>query len=626
MLSLSQKQIPVISLLTVPLILGCFVLGLYFKGTVSILVFPHLAGVLAFLAISVWPGFREGLRWPGSVVLTGMFLFYLCVWQSIFWSTNPYNSTLFAMILSVLPVMFLSLILAKDPRRWLFIHLSALAVGIAVLALWAWVQFFILNVGKRVHDPMLNPNNLSVVFNMAIFPAMALFFSSRRLWTSVAGFVLAVLYTSALFMTQSRGGLIAFVIALVVFFMMVRGQEGLTVRKTLLFLLSVIACFLMVHLTSSGFYGKTFTQLVDFLSGNQNQIVERTLIWASTWKIIQEHFWTGTGLGTFIFYYPKFRSPHDASDGFFAHMDPLQFWAEMGVFAYVLFYAWLITVFVRHILATRASAPSSQERLWMYGFFCGLLVLAGHSHISFHLYMPVILFLAAFLLAGWFIFSEEILKDERVDLPVPGQRAGAIARIGFVVLLLVPVVWMGRAAAGVYWVNKVPVMMRDGDVEQAGQTLELAGRIAPDAYSPFYDYQSRYYLFLMNKSKADKTIGERRVFYHKALESVDRAIALNSGFAELKNKKALIYFQAYPDLDPQGRDKAQALLEQALVNYPFSMDMRIGLMHIYRQKGETDKALAVLKEGQQYPLFWRGAIVEFYKKMLRDQRVKAGRP
>jgi hypothetical protein len=49
-----------------------------------------------------------------------------------------------------------------------------------------------------------------------------------------------------------------------------------------------------------------------------------------------------TGIGTFYLYYPAVNTGDYFSTGRMAHSDPLQFWAEMGVLAPLLFYGFII--------------------------------------------------------------------------------------------------------------------------------------------------------------------------------------------------------------------------------------------------------------------------------------------
>ncbi|MCB1563137.1 MAG: O-antigen ligase family protein [Alphaproteobacteria bacterium] len=601
-------------------VLGSFAAGLYFRGTDNLLVLPHIGALLLLAGLSLWPCFQKGWHLPRGGFAALLFAYALYIWASVFWSTVPYNSTLFALIFSVLPLTVFTLLLAPEPLKNLRLCMGALGIGIAVLALWALVQFFILTPGDRVHDPMLNPNNLAVIFNMGLFPALALYIhahgdTKRDKHLSAAGFVLAALCFMALLATQSRGALLSFLIVAGPFFLFTWKHPGLTTRKFILFTLFAVAAFLLFNAVSAGSMGRNFTDVL--LTGTDGEeaysVAERKIIWKSSFDVVREHFWLGTGLGSFTYFYASHRSPRDFSDGYFAHMDPLQFWAEMGVLAPILFYAILMAVLMRTINATRRSETFSPERLWLYAFFCGLLALAGHAHISFHFYLPVNLFVAGFLLAGWFLASGRILGAE----PRTVRLSGPYWKICFIALLLLPALWLSQSAAGIYFTGKIRTFLAESQLPEARAALDTARRLAPANYPPLYTSEAQYRIKLLTDKSSKLSPEVRKNLYEEAQTYIDRAIALNSGFATLRLRKAMIMLAGYPAFDPEGRDKAEALMVQALEMNPLSLETRIVLSRLYRAEKRPDKALKVLREALSWPLSKSVATLELYNELAR---------
>jgi hypothetical protein len=470
---------------------------------------------------------------------------------------------------------------------------------------------------------MLNPNNLAVIFNMALFPALALYFYSRHKLHTILGFTLALLYLLALLTTQSRGGLLSFLIAAGPFLFFARTQTGFTIKKLLLFAAAAACAFLLINFVTSGRMGTDFTSVLALGEGEIETVTERKLIWQATGQIIHDHFWLGTGLGSFTYFYPRYRLPGDFSDGYFAHMDPLQFWAEMGILAPVLFYAVLVAIFLRTLRATQASNPSSPERIWIYGFFCGLLALTGHAHISFHLYMPVNLFLAAFLLAGWYISTERALGTSRPERTIKIRIPKPLLRGAFILLLITPLIWLSQAMAGVYYIKKAGEFLQNGEIEQTRTAIDKARLYAPKSYGALYDYEAKYRLQKLADKTASYTPEERATLYRQAHEYIDRAIALNTGFANLWSRKALIYFAGNQTLDPHGLEKAQDLLNKTLKANPLLLDTRFQLARLYTSNGENEKALQIMTEGEKHPLPRSIATIEFYNQLAR-MAFKAG--
>ena len=150
------------------------------------------------------------------------------------------------------------------------------------------------------------------------------------------GVVVAAMYC-ALIVTLSRGGLFSAVIATLVLipFVMIKNGEGIPWKKIAVLVVIGFAVPIFTNMMYSGALEKNLmgAQLINMAS-----MADRFHLWNSTWEMAKDHFWLGTGLATFFFFYPQYRNPEDSSDGFFSHMDPLQFWAETGVFAPILFY------------------------------------------------------------------------------------------------------------------------------------------------------------------------------------------------------------------------------------------------------------------------------------------------
>jgi O-antigen ligase len=153
-------------------------------------------------------------------------------------------------------------------------------------------------------------------------------------------FVMLFVCLSAMFMTSSRGGVLVSLSALIVAFMvyfardMSRGLGFVAVLLaaggTGLFLLEV--------------FGSDVTNRID-LQGLSD--AGRLSAYRSTFRIIADHPWFGTGLGTFASAFPPYRS-NDASMLFvwdLAHSTPLELASEMGIpLALLVAVAWTVAL------------------------------------------------------------------------------------------------------------------------------------------------------------------------------------------------------------------------------------------------------------------------------------------
>src|SRR5690606_13058497 len=140
----------------------------------------------------------------------------------------------------------------------------------------------------------------------------------------------------------------------------------------------------------------------------------------------------------------------DQSLGYFAHMDPLQFWAEMGIAAPLLFYAILISILLRTIRAMRAAGDDVARRAEILGPFCALLAVTLHTHISFHLYLPCTLIVLGCFLAYWMAATSAVLPDDKISF-LRNRRATKMAAFAAMLAILLSASWITRASLGIHY-------------------------------------------------------------------------------------------------------------------------------------------------------------------------------
>ncbi|GJL86173.1 MAG: hypothetical protein DHS20C02_19480 [Micavibrio sp.] len=588
--------------MSAPLLLGGFGLSVFFIGTDSILFAPAVISLLLFAAITLYPNFKDGWGVPKTSTVAFVGLFWLWLFLGHFWSSVPNLSTFFTILISVLPALFLVLILAPEPQKSLRVHAMAVGIMIGAFALWALIQFFFLfeTYGPRIHHPMLNPNNLAGLFEMALLPALAMFFASKeRKSTILSGLALLVFY-SALIVTQSRGAFVACAMSACVLLPFVLWGAGKTAWKK--FTLVVVMVGLvptLINVYGNGVLHGNLMGLGNFME--LHSVVDRLLLWGSTWEMVKDNFWLGTGLGTFFYYYPGYRDHSDLSDGFFAHMDPLQLWAETGVLTYVLFYGILICVLLRTITAARA-ASNERLKLQIMGTFCGMLALSLHTHLTFHLYMPGILVPLATLLAYWYIKTEKALDDgyERVSF-VPSRATFLTSSVAVSLVVIVIGGWCVRSAAAIHIMNEVTAKTYTGEKEIARAKMEQVKFWAPDSYERYFEYEARFRIDdlwggirKMNPEKASQT-------YEEAIYFLDEAEKRNPAHTRIWDLRARLYMIVDGVFVQGGTDKAAVLFARVIKANPLAVDTRVALANLYSKQGELDKALAVLEDGTRWP-------------------------
>lgn len=556
-----------------------------------------LCSILAAFLV-LWHAWRtRDTAMPVTATTVSIAAFFLYLLVSVLWSTVFYTSMYFAVIFLLIPFLFFSGTLRSSSRTMLFFMAGGAAATVMAVMFWDIYQYIFMfggEHGTRVKHPFLDPNNLAVFMNMALFPVLALAFwvRDKRLKTVMG--LLAVLFFAALMATNSRTAFVAagacFAVLMPVLIRQSRRPEMLAGGL-------VIAILIMVFTTNFIMKGALFDYLREVLTFDQSvSMHDRLALWLSALQMFKDHLWLGTGLATFFFYYPSYRQPTDNSDGYFVHMDPLQIGLETGIAGYILLYVFLICVLCRTIRALRAPAINPRDYLLVMGPFAGLLSVCLHMHMTFCLYLPAISIPVGILLALWYAATEHILNDRKA---APPTRCGRMALAVLVLIMVISIIWAGRATAGIYLNEKTFALIQSNRMHEAELYLEWEQRIAPDSY--YRPYEQRANIGFTQLKGPRKTLEQRRYIAEEAIKNIDEAIKRQPRHGSLRNLKAMILYLAGEDAIPGSRQQMIEILRGILRHDPMMIDSRIGLAKILTEQGQFGQALRLLEEGMRWP-------------------------
>jgi O-antigen ligase len=135
--------------------------------------------------------------------------------------------------------------------------------------------------------------------------------------------------------------------------------------------------------------------LLQFLGGGVNQRFDtegisseiRLDTYRSTLHMITEHPWFGTGLGTFVWSFPSYRSSKTTLAGVMdlAHSTPLELIADLGIpLATVIGLGWFVIL----TLLIRAVSRRHRDRIIPLAAFSIALIGLLHSMVDFSLQVP----------------------------------------------------------------------------------------------------------------------------------------------------------------------------------------------------------------------------------------------
>jgi O-antigen ligase len=193
----------------------------------------------------------------------------------------------------------------------------------------------------------------------------------------IVRFVMFFICLSAMFMTGSRGGVLSSLFALVV--------------AAVIFFRSDLPRVASLLVVAAGFAAVALG-LLQILGGNVQARIDveglveqgRLEAYRSTLRIIADHPWFGTGLGTFAAVFPPYRSANISIVGVWdlAHSTPLELAAEVGVpLALVTAIGWIVALLV----LMRGTRRSRRETIVPHAALAVSLIALLHSSIDFSL-------------------------------------------------------------------------------------------------------------------------------------------------------------------------------------------------------------------------------------------------
>jgi tetratricopeptide (TPR) repeat protein len=604
---LSKYNITIPYFFSVSLLIAALGMLLFLGGTDDLIFAPAIITTLAFLGFTFAGNLTPHhgkISIPRSAVTILITVFMLWAIFALQFSHVPFVSTFFTINLCFMPLLFLGLVLHPD-KNFIRLHTGVAALVLGITALWAVIQFVFMYDPNdaRIHHPMLNPNNLAGLFNLGTLPALAFLLYARGRTQFIAATLLFALLFMALAVTQSRGGLLAFAVSSFILIIVTTASAPLKSfkwQRILLALAIISLSMLCVHMGSEGRLGYALGQISSFQTTNTMQ--GRFILWSGTLKIMADHLWTGIGLGTFFFFYPQYRQPADTSDGFFAHMDSIQFGAEMGIVATVLFYAILIAILLRTIFALRALEKNDIKRLYIFAPFCAMFAVALHTHMTFHLYMPGILAMMGIYLAFWYQQTEQALNDSDKRLSIPlNQTKKVVLAVIIIAAYLPPTTFALRTAWGVYYTEKAMEFAIAKDHEQSRKYVTMAGKFAPDSFARYYEYEARFpaTVVLRGAKLLDKAVLQEQ--YDKAIYYINEAEKRNPVFTHLWDMKARLYSAVDGILIDDGREQAIKMLQKIIIYNPLAIDSRLKLAQMYEELGDKQTAAKILADGAKWP-------------------------
>lgn len=359
------------------------------RGSVSPLAFGILHILTAFALLSWFlQMFREGvIRLKRTQLDIPIFIFSVLAIISIFRSPYLHDSIVELFKLLNLFAIFYLVINHIKERHEISRIVNLIVILGAALSLFGIIQYLggITNSWWSnkgfLSSVYVNHNHFAGFLELCIPLGVGLVLGARSTEKKSFYIYLVILMLVAFMFSMSRGGWLSLSCAMMIMFILLykKGFAGRGFFVALVVLLSV--GFLIVKNMNIELF------LSRIASYKELDFSGRLEIWKGTLRIIQDRPLFGTGLGTFIYYFPRYRPVGFNLFANYAHNDYLQVMSEMGMFA-LLCMIYILFLIVKKGFNTYLISQSNFKRCISIGAAIGVLSIAIHSLGDFNLRIP----------------------------------------------------------------------------------------------------------------------------------------------------------------------------------------------------------------------------------------------
>jgi len=340
----------------------------------------------------------------------------------------------------------------------------------------------------------------------------------------------------ALVLTGSRGGFVAFaamVLAGLLCFIPGGARRGTRVGLTFLVLLAVFS----------------IAQQAGLIALGRSSLEARGDYWHGAVRIARDHFWIGTGPGTFGSIYPKYKTAQ-TEEAQLAHNNYLQMWSDSGLSAFIVFAAlWL--------LALKDALTLVAQRRGDVGAVAVCAALTGwvvHGLVDFDLYVPGVA-IPAFVLLGIL----QGLKEPPTVKPVT-PRGNVKWGLGVICAVVVGmVVWAEGQSMTANFLYGETISLARFNPLAAAQEIQRAVDLSPNNAS----YQAAAGNLAMHLGRFDQATG----YYQAAIKNDPFRASYHWRLAQAEiamhgmNDEALHQLGQAVDLNGTNKRYQQALTE-----------------------------------------------------------------
>jgi O-antigen ligase/tetratricopeptide (TPR) repeat protein len=316
--------------------------------------------------------------------------------------------------------------------------------------------------------------------------------------------------------------------------------------------------------------------LIDALNfaGSAQSDRGRTIMWQHTFEMIQDHPFSGVGVGNWQYIYPRY----DKGDMLRAdsaperpHNDWLEVASETGI-ATLLLYIWLLTTIARVVLHSLRHTKDASHNLYTLAFTASILAMLGHGQVSFpqeRIETSWLFWFGLGIIAHIYTHSNSLPKIKQSSAPFA--------------VYLVPVFLMGAIGLTYYQLKFDYQYLKAFEFYKSGNHTGLLN--ASSRAIKYGEFNPKIHLL---QGSAYQTAG----LYAQAQTSYQNGLQQHPNSPQLLKALGTTY-ALQRDFD-QAEKKYQAALD---IN-PFYHQVFNDLGNIYQERRQYTKAIAAYRKAQ----------------------------
>lgn len=526
-------------------------------------------------------------------------------------------------------------------------------------SLFAFASRYGFTQSDRIASTLQYSNTFAAFLLIPIFISFSGFIGETKIIRKVVYAILSLLFLLTFILTQSRGTLVAFAVAVIIYLILLKGKERKTSILTFsILLVGIIAVVLLRKDVFLPVIQNLFSRikvLLSFFRGKwEDSLGVRVYMLKDSLRILKDYPVLGTGNGTYQYVYAKYRTIYFFSK--FPHSIFFQVLDELGILGGAAFIYMIFSLFKKGFRVIKENYSPV-----LVGIYTGLLGMFLHALVDFDwslMFMPLLFFFLFALLISqgkkeFFTFKcPPIERFSKKKQPVKNFKTFDLEKvclarlrglgITFTIILAIVFLFQFLAAFSNF---KAKGSIGTAQWQNTVSMFRTATSLDPFAAEYHFDLANFNFTYLI-PAATDPTqfVKETETEYLAAIRRCPMFFyyhfELGKLYLQTKNEKAIDQFtktvQLNP-LDPGARaslgfaylnlkkdtSMSKIQFEEALRLNPKNSDAYIGLGSLYEQLKEQDKALenyqlAIKYNDKNAYAYYRSGVIYENKGMLPE--------